>query len=151
MRHRAGDSPAKTASAQSVRHAINAISIRIALHSQASVVAITLAGNLFSNSREREREREREFAIAAIVTPPFIGEELRFRRRVQNKRRRFAGTSSRVRNPFLPSLPPPPWVFIVSFALSFSFHPLRPSPRFYFLLRSSFRLLGTTYLLSTCS
>lgn len=60
-----------TASAQSRRHAINAISIRIRVLPRAS--------NLFSSS-----------TLSPIVTLAFIV-EIRFRRRVQNKRRRSPG------------------------------------------------------------
>ena len=123
MRHPTGDSPAKTASAQSVRHAINAISIRIALHSQASVVAITLAGNLFSNSRERERKRERErvrdrnsafYRRGASFPPARAKQTATLRWYVESRPQPF---------------PPPSRVFVVSFALSFPFlHPFLFSP-----------------------
>lgn len=126
------DSPTKTANAQSVRHAINAISIRIALHSQRAQLPLrwqSLSQLEFGLDRNSAFYRRSFVSAGACKTN---------------------GDASLVREsrpqPFPPMLRlPPPQVFAVSFffpffSLTFLFPP------------SSFRLLGTvatTYLLST--
>lgn len=97
------EAPTKTASAQSVRHAINAISIRIALQSGRG------CQSLFSST-------DRNSSLLS-------GERFRFRRRVQNKRRRVSA------QPFSPFLP-------------------RPSPFFHLLSSRFLSFPLSTYLLT---